>query len=130
MKSILDLAGKSLVVVGVILFLVLTFVVKSDGVSGVQDLLGLTIPQPPAFTTFIPYLGYVIGIVFEMFSLHGVIALGLPLLLVGTGMHLVKGVSDVLSANQNEGIKQKYTTKSALELQKELEEKLYGDNLK
>lgn len=130
MKNVAKLISNCLITAGILLFLVLIFVVKSDGVSGVQDLLGFTIPQPPAFTTFIPYLGYVIGVIFEMFSFHGVITLGLPLLLIGTGIHLAKVASDGLTTNHTKEINKKYTTKSALELQKELEEKIYGDNLK
>ena len=120
MKSILDFAGKSLVVIGALMFLVLTFIVKSDGISGTQDLLGLTVPQPPEFTVFIPYLGYLIGILFEMLSLHGLASLGLPLIVIVFGLK----VSELSRVSGSEVLPEKFQ-KSALELQKEIEERHY-----
>lgn len=120
MKSILDFVGKSLVVVGALMFFALTFIVKSDGVSGTQDLFGLTVPQPPDFIAFIPYLGYVIGVLFEMVSLHGIVSLALPLTLIIIGLK----VSKSLKVSRKEVIPEKIQ-KSALELQKEIEERYY-----
>ena len=120
MKSTLDFVGKSLVVVGALMFFALTFIVKSDGVSGTQDLFGLTVPQPPDFTAFIPYLGYVIGKLFEMISLHGLVSLALPLMIIVIGLK----VSESSRVSSKEVIPEKFQ-KSALELQKEIEEHHY-----
>ncbi len=121
MKSILELTRNIFITAGVLSFLVLTFVVKSDGLTGTEDLLGFTIPQPPQFTTFIPYLGYVIGIFFEMLSLHGIVTILVPLALIGAGMKIDKYIEE----ERVEKPAQKYFEKSALEMQKELENTFY-----
>jgi hypothetical protein len=90
MKKTLKIISTILITAGVLSFIILTFVVKSDGLSGTEDLFGFAIPQPPQFTTYIPYLGYIIGIIFEMFSLHGLVTLALPLSLIGIGLRIRK----------------------------------------
>ena len=121
MKSILEIIRNIFITVGVLTFFVLTFVVKSDGLTGTEDLLGFAIPQPPQFTTFIPYIGYVIGIFFEMLSLHGIVTILVPLALIGVGMKIDKYIEE----ERVEKPSPEYLERPALELQKELENTFY-----
>lgn len=106
MKNILEITRTVFITAGVLSFFILTFVVKSDGLSGTQDLFGFAIPQPPQFTTFIPYFGYLIGIVFEIFSLHGLVTLAVVFSLIGIGLKIDKEINKLNEVKQSKKLSQ------------------------
>lgn len=55
-----------------------------------RDIFGLTIPEPPLWTSYIPYIGFIVRVIFELFSLHGVVGVAIAILLFSTGNFLVK----------------------------------------
>lgn len=77
-----------LISLGVISFLGLTFIVVGDSYGNTQDLFGFRIPTPPAFLSFIPIVGYILGIIFEMFSLHGLITIAISFGFIGLGLSI------------------------------------------
>lgn len=40
-----------------------------------RDILGLAVPTPPVWISYIPYAGVIIGMIYEFFSLHGLAGL-------------------------------------------------------
>ena len=55
-----------------------------------RDLFGLKVPNAPLWTSYIPYLGWVLSLVFEFFSLHGIIGLLIFSVLFHIGIELKK----------------------------------------
>lgn len=87
--KIKKILGQALIVCAFIFLVSNMFLVRiSSGVS--YDLLGFVIPQPPVWTSFIPWLGAVIGTLFEFFSLHGLVTLIIFYLLMYLGIHIKK----------------------------------------
>jgi hypothetical protein len=89
MKIILMVAGRVLLISGFIFLFVFPFIVISDPAAGTRDILGLQIPQAPEWTSYIPIIGWLIGIIFESISLHGLVHLSITLILVIAGNTLV-----------------------------------------
>jgi len=79
-------------------FLVLSFVVKSDHVH-TYDLFNMVIPEPPVWTSYIPYLGIVIGYAFSFFSLHGLVQIAILIGLVWFGQ-IVHSVAERLEQSE------------------------------
>jgi len=75
-------------IIGFAIMLVIAFsiIVKSDGVNS-YDLLGLTIPHAPLWTSYIPYIGYFLNFFVELFSLHGVVLMTIFFILLAVGLH-------------------------------------------
>lgn len=83
---------------GVLAFLILSFVVTgTSGESFPRDLFGLPIPTPPIWTSYVPFLGGIIGFIFELFSLHGLIEI-----LIVFGLFYLSGIFLTLGDNKNE----------------------------
>lgn len=92
MKNLLKVIGY-IFISGAFIFLLLhQFIVTSTpGEDFSRDILfNLPIPHPPQWTTFIPYLGGFLGVVFEFFSLHGLVGIAIFLLTFGIGSFLLK----------------------------------------
>jgi len=75
--------------VGIITFLVLSFIVKSDG-KVTYDLLDLRIPTPPLWTSYIPYIGPFIEFLFQFFSIHGLITLTVAGVISSIGLYILE----------------------------------------
>ncbi|GDX62388.1 hypothetical protein LBMAG33_6980 [Candidatus Levyibacteriota bacterium] len=87
MKKIIQFVGKIFIGIAIIFLLIHSFVVVSDG-SITKDVFGFTIPEPPLWTSFVPYLGYVIGFIYQYFSIHGLVGVIVSALLFGIGINL------------------------------------------
>ena len=72
------------------LFIHSTLVVGSPEEDFARDLFGFPIPHPPVWTSFIPYLGYFLGVIFEFFSLHGLVGLVIAIVLFSIGGFLMR----------------------------------------
>lgn len=88
MRLISKILGLMIVSFGFISFLVLTFVLKTDG-KVTQDLLGFTVNTPPTWTVYLPYIGTLIDYTFQLFSVHGIFAFILPLFSFSIGFKLL-----------------------------------------
>lgn len=89
-KKLFRVAGYLFFVGAVIFPLAFSSVVtgtKDESFS--RDLLGFPIPHPPSWVSLIPYLGWSLGIIFELFSLHGLVTIGISVLLISFGVFLV-----------------------------------------
>ena len=61
---------------GIIFLLIHFFVITADpNESFSRDIFGFPIPHPPLWTSYVPYLGFFIGIIFEFSSIHGLIGI-------------------------------------------------------
>ena len=91
MKKTLQVLG-GLFMVGGFVFLVIhsSFVTVSPEEPFARDLLGFPIPHPPVWVSLIPFLGFFIGIVFESFSIHGLIGFVISGILFGIGGLLIE----------------------------------------
>ena len=78
MKKLFEIIGILFILSGIVFLLIHSFIVTaSPDESFSRDLFGFPIPQPPVWTSYIPYAGHVIGLIFELFSLHGLIGTGI-----------------------------------------------------
>lgn len=95
MKKILTTAGYSLIVLAVLITWIFSSIQKSGpGDVFAQDLLGLTIPNPPSWVGMVPYLGGFIEFLYSLFSLHGLVIVGVWLVcLLLAGVCLTLGDS-------------------------------------
>lgn len=74
MKKLFQILGTLFIVGGIIFLLVHSFVVTGTSSEDfARDIFGLPIPHPPVWTSYVPFLGYPLGLLFEFFSLHGLI---------------------------------------------------------
>lgn len=90
MNKIYSLAGQGVVVVAVIFLLAHSFIaIKDPTESFSRDIFGLPIPTPPEWTSYIPYIGFVMGFLYEFFSLHGVVGLVIVVILFTIGAKLM-----------------------------------------
>lgn len=90
MKKLRLILGRMFVGISIVFFLIFSFVVtKSPNESFPRDIFGLLIPTPPVWTSFIPYLGWFIGFVFEFFSLHGLIEMFIFVIFLVIGIKLL-----------------------------------------
>lgn len=93
MNKIYSVIGIALIVSAILFISVFTMVVSvTDGESVKRDLFGLVIPEPPLWTSYIPFIGFFIGILFELFSLHGLVGTCIFLTLAAIGGLLLKQV--------------------------------------
>lgn len=88
MKKFIRAIGNIFVVAAILFLLIHSFVVVSDG-SVTKDLLGFTIPHPPQWIIWVPYLGGLIGFFYCWFSIHGLIGVVIIALLMGVGIKLI-----------------------------------------
>ena len=86
-KKVIQFIGKVFISIAIIFLLVHSFVVVSDK-SITKDMFGFTIPEPPLGTSFIPYLGALIGFIYQYFSIHGLVGIIVTVLLFGIGIGL------------------------------------------
>jgi len=83
---------------GIAFFLILSFVVTgSSDESFARDLFGFPIPQPPLWTSYIPAIGGFLGFTFELFSIHGLVVVGIAGVILYVG-----SIFMVLSERQKE----------------------------
>ncbi len=83
--------GKIMISLSILFILIFHFIVT--GTSGEifsRDLFGFIIPTPPLWTTLIPFIGYFLGIIFEMFSLHGLVGISIFIIIFSIGTYLNK----------------------------------------
>ena len=75
-KNIFKFIGILLIVGGVIFLLTYSMIVTSvSSESFARDIFGFPIPHPPVWTSYIPYLGGLLGFIFEFFSIHGLVGI-------------------------------------------------------
>ena len=87
-------------IAGIAFFLIFSFIVTgTSNESFARDLFGFPIPQPPLWTYFIPFLGGFLGFIFELFSVHGLVVVGIAGLILYVG-----GIFMTLSERQKETI--------------------------
>lgn len=67
----------------------------SDNSSNVYDILGFQVPTPPLWTGNIPFVGMMIGTIWENISLHGLATIGILVVLLGVG-YLFSVISEKL----------------------------------
>ena len=97
-KKVSQITGWILMFVGIIfLFLFSSLVTGSHDESFARDLLGFPIPNPPEWTTFIPFVGGILMFIFSLFSLHGLVEIviaGIIFYIAGVFMMLGEGKDD------------------------------------
>ena len=75
-KKLSQASGVLFMISGIIFLLIHSFIVTgSPDESFARDFFGFPIPHPPLWTSYIPYLGFVLRIIFEFFSIHGLVGL-------------------------------------------------------
>lgn len=75
-QVIIRILGFILIIFAIIFLIAHTFIrVGSSSEEFSRDILGLAVPTPPVWISYIPYLGFVIGAIYEFFSLHGLVGL-------------------------------------------------------
>ncbi len=91
MKKLFQSLGTLFIISGFIFMLVDSMIVTgTKGENFSRDLLGFPIPQTPEWTSFIPILGTLFRIVFELFSLHGLVGTVIFGILLYIGFFLMK----------------------------------------
>lgn len=89
-KKLLQSLGMLFIIGGIVFLLIHSFVVTgSSDESFARDVFGFPIPHPPIWVSYIPYLGFFIGIVFEFLSTHGLVGVVISGILFGIGGLLV-----------------------------------------
>lgn len=92
-KKFLASVGMVLIVFGLIFFIIFPNIMTSDPIESFpRDLLGFTVPHPPMWTSYIPYLGWLLEIIFSIFSLHGlvyIVALIISAIPISVGIKLL-----------------------------------------
>lgn len=90
MKKLFQVVGTVFMISGIIFLLIHLFIVTgSPDESFARDIFGFPIPHPPIWTSHIPYLGFFIGIIFELFSIHGLVGLAISGMLLYIGGFLM-----------------------------------------
>lgn len=74
----------------IFLFVHNSLLTKSPDEPFARDLFGFYVPTPPVWTSHIPYIGFVIDVIFESFSLHGLVGLVILGVLGGLGGFFLK----------------------------------------
>lgn len=74
MKKLLEIIGTTFIAGSIMFLFVHSFLVTGSADENfARDLLGFPIPTPPVWTSFIPIFGVVLNVIFQYFSLHGLI---------------------------------------------------------
>lgn len=90
MKKLFEVLGALFMIGGFIFILTHSFIVTvSPDESFARDLFGFPIPHPPVWTSYIPYLGSLLGFTFEFFSMHGLVGLVISGVLLCIGIYLI-----------------------------------------
>lgn len=77
-KRLFQILGVLIMIIGVIFLLTHSFIVTGrQGEDFARDLFGFPIPHPPVWTSFIPFVGSLLGFIFEWFSIHGLIGISI-----------------------------------------------------
>ena len=69
----------------IFLFVHNSLLTKSTDEPFSRDILGFYVPTPPVWTSHIPYVSFIVEVVYESFSLHGLIGLIIMGILGGLG---------------------------------------------
>ncbi len=98
MQKVLNVVGIGLVACSLLFLAAMTMVRTSDTVNLVTtDVLGLAVPEPPEWTSFVPVVGGAVAVVAQMFSMHGVATIGFFLVLMYAGsamLYFTNGIED------------------------------------
>ena len=88
MKTVSQVVGVAIIITSFLVIVVNNFLVTiAPSESYSRDIFGLIIPHPPVWVSYIPYLGFYLGLVFEQFSMHGLMNSGLLVILcLGVGL--------------------------------------------
>jgi len=87
MKKYIRIAGTIIIALAFIFILLFSLIKVGDPNDNIsRDIIGFKVPTPPMWTSFIPYLGFILAIVIEFFSLHGLVGIVafMVLFLIGT----------------------------------------------
>ena len=86
------------IISGITFLLIHSFIVtRSSNEDFARDIFGFPIPHPPVWTSYIPFVGSILGFVFEFFSFHGLIGT------VITGVFLCIGGFLLMLADEKKG---------------------------
>ena len=88
MRNILKILPYIFYILAIFVLIIGNLIVISDGITK-WDVLGLIIPEPPIWVSFIPGGSY-IGFIFEWFSLLGLVLFIIFIILLSIGMYLSK----------------------------------------
>lgn len=123
MRKLFRTLGVLFVISGIVFLLIHSFVVTSSpNESFARDLFGFPIPHPPLWTSYIPYLGGFLRIIFEFLSIHGFIGIVISGVLLYVGSLLISLGNEkngkenkqreteetIASRNSSEVVKQKF----------------------
>jgi|GEM_PF-5561563 len=90
MKKLMETLGTLFIMGSVVFLLVHSFLVTGgSGENFFRDLFGFPIPTPPVWTSFIPIFGVVLDVIFQYFSLHGLVGILIAGSLFGIGVFLI-----------------------------------------
>ena len=100
MRILRAVIGNLILLGDLIFFLLHTFVrVSGSPDQYSKDLWGFTVPTPPDWIGMIPYLGWPIECIYQLFSLHGIVGIVI-LYAVGVLGLMIKGKSEELPKKQ------------------------------
>lgn len=90
MKKIINTLGLLLYFIAIIFILLHRFLVTSspDEDFSRDFFFSLPIPHPPTWTSYVPFVGLFIGFIFELFSLHGLVGMGVFFVLISVAHFL------------------------------------------
>ena len=89
MGEIRKILGSIFITVSVIFLLADSFIVTvTSGESFSRDLFGFVVPNPPTWTSFIPYMGYFVDFLYQFISIHGLVQLVIFSVILGIGILL------------------------------------------
>lgn len=80
MKKLLFYVGITIQFLGIIYLITSSMIVKKGpNDSQFSDMLGFTIPNVPTWVSYVPYIGYFLGLIIEQFSMHGLVNIAIML---------------------------------------------------
>lgn len=86
MKNLFQGVGMLFIFSALIFLVIYSMVVTgSANEDFARDIFGLPIPHPPVWTSYIPFVGSLLGTVFEFFSLHGLVGMVIAIVLFSIG---------------------------------------------
>lgn len=75
-EKLFQILGILFMISGIIFLLIHSLIVTgSSNEDFARDIFGFPIPHPPIWTSYVPYVGFFLGIIFEFFSIHGLVGI-------------------------------------------------------
>ena len=88
-NKLTNFLGNTFITSAYLFIIIFSLVVVGDQNEPItRDLFGLEVPHAPPWTSYVPYAGWVLGVIFEFFSIHGIVGLIIFSTLLYIGLEL------------------------------------------